>query len=163
MHNRHNSGQDRLAKYQVWVGSSSEWNSTGWSASSRLCSESTAPTTAGPFYEVCDTAGGPLRGKFVTVLLPGSDRILNLAEVKVRVSQRTTTSTSALHSQECDEASWPALFEQYFYTTSGTLENNDDWPTDGSFKGAVCGRCKVLANYIHTHGSCHAYCASLSP
>ena len=43
-----------------------------------MCFDGTAPSTAGPFDEAC--VGN---GRYVTILLPGTGRILNLAEVEV--------------------------------------------------------------------------------
>ena len=67
--------QNRLGHFQVWVGSGpGEFGSPA-----RLCGEMTAPSTNGPFEVQCNGWSGD----FVTVLLPGTNRLLNLREVEV--------------------------------------------------------------------------------
>ena len=70
-----NSNQDRLSPYEVWVGDSAG------STAGTLCGGAvqTAPATNGPFTTSCAGASG----SFVTILLPGASRTLNLAEVYV--------------------------------------------------------------------------------
>ena len=75
VYNRRSCCQDRLSPYEVWVG-----NSAG-STDGTLCGGTAqiVATGDGPFLTDC---AGAL-GSFVTIVLPGSSRILNLAEVHV--------------------------------------------------------------------------------
>ena len=70
-----NANQDRLSPYEVWVGDSAG------STTGTLCGGTvqTAPATNGPFTTSCAGASG----SFVTILLRGASRTLNLAEVYV--------------------------------------------------------------------------------
>ena len=75
VYNRADCCQERLANYEVWVGAAAGQTATP----ALLCAAENAPSTDGPFDTEC---GGKL-GRFVTILLPGSSRTLNLAEVEV--------------------------------------------------------------------------------
>ena len=77
IHNRLRYDKEQLANYQIWVGSSSGQ----YDAPAQLCAEATAPASNGPFASDCDG----MLGSHVTVLLPGSNRVLALSEVYVAV------------------------------------------------------------------------------
>ena len=79
IYNRGDCCQDRLANYQVWVGSVEGQ----YFSPSTKCVDATAPATAGPFDMACDPATGPHVGTYVTIVLPGSGRKLNLGEVYI--------------------------------------------------------------------------------
>jgi len=67
---------DRLSPFQIWVGASpGDYNS----ATSQACvvGNQIVPATAGPFTFDCQR---DLTGTYVTIVLPGTNRILNLAE-----------------------------------------------------------------------------------
>ena len=70
--NRINCCQARLGSFEVWVGSSLEHRFA------ERCVSANATATPGPFVETCTATG-----RVVTLLLPGSDRQLNLQEVAV--------------------------------------------------------------------------------
>ena len=72
IHNRAGA-PDRLANFEVWVG-----NHIG--ARNTICTSATVAATADVVRLSC--TGAPL-GRFVTIYEPGSNRILNLAEVYV--------------------------------------------------------------------------------
>ena len=88
LHNRKDCCQDRLSPLQLWVGASvGDYNS----ATSASCGvdEVTlhAQPTNGPFsYRCADSSGQPLSGSYVTLVLPGANRTLNLAEIQVYAS-----------------------------------------------------------------------------
>ena len=74
--NRQQSAE-RLSPFQLWVGTSAgDYNS----ATSSHCGVNnlTAPATAGPFAFAC----GSLSGSFLTLVLPGPMRTLNLNEMR---------------------------------------------------------------------------------
>ena len=75
IYNRQTCCQERLGWHQIWVGTSSGQHAFP----AKLCSDWSAPASSGPFHFDC----GGLVGTHVTVLLPGSRRILNLEEVIV--------------------------------------------------------------------------------
>ena len=86
VYNRQNGYWDRLGSFEVWVGSSSgAWGE----GSGALCVVATALTCTHEvgcsFVHACNTATGPHVGKFVTILLPGNNRLLQLGEVRVMV------------------------------------------------------------------------------
>lgn len=81
MYNRHNDYHERLSDHEVWVGSTP--GQITWPAT--LCIRARAPAGNGPIAETCDTSTGPHVGKFVTLVLPGTDRILHLREFIVNV------------------------------------------------------------------------------
>ena len=70
--NRINCCQARLGSFEVWVGSSLDDRFT------KRCAAANATATSGPFVEPCTATG-----RVVTLLLPGSNRQLNLQEVAV--------------------------------------------------------------------------------
>jgi hypothetical protein len=72
IYNRQEHG-DRLANHEIWVSDSP-------TTPEIKCYEGTAASTnGGRITSLCSAAG-----RYVRILLPGSDRILNLAEVKVQ-------------------------------------------------------------------------------
>lgn len=73
--NRLDCCADKLAHFQVWVGASSGAHA----APAVKCADETAGAN-----KMAITVSCAAHGQFVTVLLPGSGRILNLAEVIVR-------------------------------------------------------------------------------
>ena len=78
VYNRRGCCYDRLSPFQLWVGASAgDYNSD----TSTACGvhNLTVPPTAGPFGFNCSEA----RGEYVTIVLPGPSRILNLAEIQV--------------------------------------------------------------------------------
>jgi hypothetical protein len=85
--NRFDCCWDRLDPFQLWVGSSP---GDYGSPTSRACGVQNltigSEPTPGPFAFDCVTAGGslgtPLRGNFLTLVLPGQSRTLNLAEIR---------------------------------------------------------------------------------
>ena len=84
IYNRADCCYDRLSPFQLWVGQSAgDFDS----ATSLSCGvhNLTEPITRGPFSFACGagTAEGGLVGNYVTVVLPGPSRILNLAEIHV--------------------------------------------------------------------------------
>ena len=90
--NRADCCQDRLSPFQIWVSmSSGDYNSstsrccTGWSGSFDL----TVPASAGPFVIRCQWSATDLStdpwldgASHVTLVLPGSGRILNIGEIE---------------------------------------------------------------------------------
>ena len=70
--------QRRLHYHQVWVGTAPGQVN----APAVLCSELTAPMDT-EYLILTHTCGSPLPGTHVTVLLPGTDRVISLSEVKV--------------------------------------------------------------------------------
>ena len=85
VHNREDCCFDRLSPLQIWVGTSVGDYNSGTSASCGV-DEVTLTTlpTKGPFtFRCADGAGNALSGDFVTLLLPGALRTLNIAEVRV--------------------------------------------------------------------------------
>ena len=77
--NRGDCCGDRLSPFQIWVGASSgDYNSS----TSQACvvGNQMVPATAGPFSFGCVR---DLTGTYVTIVLPGTNRILNLAEVRI--------------------------------------------------------------------------------
>jgi len=84
IHNRVDCCWDRLTPLQLWIGGSSgDFNS----ATSAACGvdETTLSVTAdsaGPFgFKCANQLGQPLTGTHVTLVLPGSSRILNIGEI----------------------------------------------------------------------------------
>ena len=71
IYNRIDCCQDRLGHFELWIGNESQ-------APLARCAVYDAPATAGPFSVSCRADG-----QFVTILLPGSARLLNLVEVEV--------------------------------------------------------------------------------
>ena len=67
IYNRINCCQDRLGRFELWVGPSLEAHMQ------HRCARANASATLGPFVERCDATA-----RVVTVLLPGADRVLNL-------------------------------------------------------------------------------------
>ena len=91
LHNRVDCCQDRLSPFQLWVGASSgDYNS----ATSTRCGvanaspggageDLTAPATLGPFSFPCTGPNSaPLLGRYVTLVLTGSSRTLNIGELQ---------------------------------------------------------------------------------
>ena len=85
VYNREDCCYDRLSPLQLWVGTSAgDYNS----ATSASCGvdelDLTTIATKGPFTFRCASGtGDPLTGTFITLVLPGATRTLNVAEVKV--------------------------------------------------------------------------------
>jgi hypothetical protein len=79
IYNRVNCCQSRLANHLIYVGDRRypSGDVRPYDGSVK-CFDGTAPATRGPFDEACDGFG-----RYVTIVLPGSNRILNLAEVQV--------------------------------------------------------------------------------
>ena len=90
VYNREDCCFDRLSPLQIWVGTSAgDYNS----ATSASCGVDelnlTTLANKGPFTFRCeDSAGSVLLGTFVTLVLPGASRTLNVAEVKVLTETR---------------------------------------------------------------------------
>ena len=78
VHNRYGMGQARLSPFQLWVGA---YAGDVDSPTSSACgiNNLTAPATPGPFAFSC----GSLSGDYVTLVLPGPSRTLNLGEIIV--------------------------------------------------------------------------------
>ena len=68
---------ERLGYFEVWIGDHYGTHST---ADARLCATATAPADVAPIMLACNPA---LPGRFVTIVEPGEERVLNLAEVKI--------------------------------------------------------------------------------
>ena len=85
IYNREDCCFDRLSPLQIWVGSFAGDYNSGSSASCGVDEVTlTTPANKGPFTFRCDDgAGNALPGDFVTLVLPGVSRTLNVAEVKV--------------------------------------------------------------------------------
>ena len=66
--------QDRLSNFEIWVGASQGSHV----APATMCASPTAADEVGPFVISCAAVG-----RFVTIVLPGSGRELNLGEVQV--------------------------------------------------------------------------------
>ena len=85
IYNRHDGNFDRLSPFQLWVGASpGDYNS----ATSAACGihDLTAPAIRGPFAFDCTIGNGsPLTGEYVTLVLPGSSRIINLMGIHAYV------------------------------------------------------------------------------
>ena len=82
--NRHDCCRDRLSPFQIWVGqaagdynssTSNECGTFGWGKHDDL----SVPNSVGPFTFDCHG----LVGWYVTIVLPGVNRILNLGEVRL--------------------------------------------------------------------------------
>ena len=85
IYNRYDCCWNRLVPFQLWIGRSpGDYDSP----TSRACGVQnlTVPPTPGPFAFDCVTAGGshgaPLQGNYVTLVLPGPARTINLAEIR---------------------------------------------------------------------------------
>jgi hypothetical protein len=65
----------RLGLHQIWIGGTS---GTEFKSSSVKCYEGTAASELGPFIQPCKG-----KGRYVTIVLPGAPRILNLGEIEV--------------------------------------------------------------------------------
>ena len=78
IYNRDDCCQDRLSPFQIWVGESPGDHN---SATSEACGvhNQMVPVEIGPFAFDCHG----ITGWHVTIVLPGDDRILNLAEVRI--------------------------------------------------------------------------------
>ena len=78
IYNRDDCCQDRLSTFQIWVGESPGDHN---SATSEACGvhNQMAPAESGPFAFDCHG----ITGWHLTIVLPGDDRILNLAEVRI--------------------------------------------------------------------------------
>ena len=77
--NRYSCCYERLSPFQLWVGQSA--GDYGSSTSSACGIHNlTVPATFGPFGFDCTsgTGGAPLVGEYVTLVLPGPTRIINL-------------------------------------------------------------------------------------
>ena len=72
IYNRHDMGQDRLSPFQIWVGQSPGDRN---SATSQACGvdNQIVPAVYGPFAFDCRG----ITGWYVTIVLPGGNRILN--------------------------------------------------------------------------------------
>jgi len=88
IHNRDAACGSRLGAYEVWLGSTSN-NRTQLCAAANACTDPSSSncgtdacedglSSAGPFTTRC---AGSAAGRYLTVLLPGSGRTLNLIEV----------------------------------------------------------------------------------
>ena len=78
IYNRYDCCQDRLSPFQIWVGESpGDFNS----ATARRCGvqNQIVPDEYGPFAFNCHG----ITGWYVTIVLPGDNRQLNLAEVYI--------------------------------------------------------------------------------
>ena len=85
LYNRRDCCQDRLSPLQVWVGSSlGDYDpSTAASCGVDEVTLTTEPDELGPFaFRCADGSGNPLVGDYVTLVLPGASRTLNVAEVE---------------------------------------------------------------------------------
>jgi len=91
VYSRHDCCQRFLDSFEVWVGPASGSPST--SVGMSKCGQATATLEAGPFRVTC---GSPLVGSVVTVLLPGTRRLLALAEVTPYGSSAPTPSPPPL-------------------------------------------------------------------
>ena len=86
-----NQDMERLGHYQIWVGSAmGQYRCEGGSCP-QLCRDAMAPSTRGPFVSDC----GGMVGTHVTVLLPGANRMLNLAELIVDAAPPSPTPPPA--------------------------------------------------------------------
>ena len=65
---------DRLGKFELWVGSTLGAHE----APAIRCAQVEAPASAVPLLIACNG-----QGRFLTLLLPGTDRVVNLAEVQI--------------------------------------------------------------------------------
>ena len=88
VYNRYDGSFDRLAPFQLWVGASAGDYNSSTSAACGL-QDLVVPPTRGPFAFDCVSAGGgsgsPLEGEYVTLVLPGAGRTLNLAIPSTKV------------------------------------------------------------------------------
>ena len=77
----------RFGHHQIWIG-----EAVGqYEAPAQLCADATAPNEAGPFYTDC----GGMRGTHVTIVLPGQNRVLHLAEVEIEATFTTPSPPPA--------------------------------------------------------------------
>ena len=87
IHNRVDCCQDRLSPFQLWVGTSSADYNTATStrcgfegaSAGEVSEDLTVPTGLGPFSFWCYGA----TGQYVTLVLPGSTRTLNIGEMSI--------------------------------------------------------------------------------
>ena len=86
LYNRVDCCQDRLSPFQLWVGATAGDFNSATSASCGVDEVNlTVPATQGqgPFSFRCsDNSGIPLVGSYVTLVLVGTDRILNIGEIQ---------------------------------------------------------------------------------
>jgi len=92
---RQDALQERLATFQIWVGTHAGEISTAAPGSLALCGSMTAAATSGPFTVTCASA---LAGSVVTLRLPGASRTLAVSEVIVK----GTSGTSNTGPTQCD-------------------------------------------------------------
>jgi hypothetical protein len=137
--------QFRLANYQVWVGS----NAGQYVSPATKCVDGTAPATGpGPFDVVCDSATGLHVGKYVTIVLPGSDRILNLAEVEVSIEKYLLTGAVWGDSPEIGPGAVPCPPAYY-----ELIEHNTKCKNTGAYRLSV----PALTNIDSVQG-CYEKC-----
>ena len=86
-----NQNMERLGHYQIWVGSAMGHYRCEGGSCPQLCRDAMAPSTRGPFVSDC----GGMVGTHVTVLLPGANRMLNLAELIVDAAPPSPTPPPA--------------------------------------------------------------------
>jgi len=119
---------DRLASFQVWVGTHEGDISSAATGSLALCATATASGTSQPTTVNC---ASPLPGSFVTIRLPGAGRTLSLSEVVVTGTPpapvNTITPISAFMQNTFSAASFPGHSFAAGQVIDGIIGTSTSW------------------------------------
>ena len=143
----------RFGHHQIWIGHASGQHE----APAELCADATAPSDwdngAGPFFTDC----GGMLGSYVTIVLPGSNRILHLAEVEI---EATYSSPSPPPSPPSPPPSPPWDVAQAIALRSKVIQLNFTELTPTNLPRGSSLRSAVLKVTPHS-GSTGAFVAAL--